>query len=270
MQRKACSQRQCANSPAIGRRITTGQVEARLNALPQFTTNIDGLDIHFIHVRSNDAHSLSLIVTHGWPGSIIDQLKIVEPLTNPTADGASVSDAFDIVIPSLPGHGFSGKPTATGWDPIRIARAWIVLMKRLGYTRFVAQGISGALDAEGRPVAWSHRFAGSSVAARYLPGWFRDGPDSDSTEGAIDLVYALPNMRVEYVRVEPQGIPTAFWRSVGPSHNVFVTESFIDELAAATKQDAVAYRRGVDGPGAARESRPRARRGTGGLGTAAA
>ena len=114
--------------------------EAQLNALPQFMTEIDGLDIHFIHVRSKHEHALPLIVTHGWPGSIIEQLKIIDPLTNPTAHGASASDAFHLVIPSLPGYGFSGKPTATGWDPIRIARAWIVLMKRLGYTKFVAQG----------------------------------------------------------------------------------------------------------------------------------
>src|SRR3954468_15942265 len=116
------------------------KVEARLNALPQFITNIDGLDIHFIHVRSKHENALPVIVTHGWPGSIIEQLKIIDPLTNPTAYGASASDAFDVVIPSLPGHGFSGKPTTTGWDPIRIARAWIVLMNRLGYRRYVAQG----------------------------------------------------------------------------------------------------------------------------------
>jgi pimeloyl-ACP methyl ester carboxylesterase len=114
--------------------------ETQLNVLPQFLTEIDGLDMHFIHVRSKHEHALPLIVTHGWPGSVIEQLKIIDPLTNPTAHGASASDAFDVVIPSLPGHGFSGKPTTTGWDPIRIARAWIVLMKRLGYTRFVAQG----------------------------------------------------------------------------------------------------------------------------------
>jgi pimeloyl-ACP methyl ester carboxylesterase len=115
-------------------------VEAKLNALPQFMTEIDGLDIHFIHVRSKHEDALPLIVTHGWPGSVIEQLKIVEPLTNPTANGASASDAFHLVIPSMPGYGFSGKPTTTGWDPVRIARAWTVLMKRLGYTRFVAQG----------------------------------------------------------------------------------------------------------------------------------
>ena len=114
--------------------------EARLNALPNFITEIDGLDIHFIHVRSKHENALPLIVTHGWPGSVIEQLKIIEPLTNPTAHGASASDAFHLVIPSLPGHGFSAKPTATGWDPIRTARAWIVLMNRLGYTRYAAQG----------------------------------------------------------------------------------------------------------------------------------
>ena len=116
------------------------KVEARLNALPQFITEIDGLDIHFIHVRSKHENALPLIVTHGWPGSVIEQLKIIDPLTNPTAHGASASDAFHLVIPSMPGYGFSGKPTTTGWDPVRIARAWIVLMKRLGYTQFVAQG----------------------------------------------------------------------------------------------------------------------------------
>jgi pimeloyl-ACP methyl ester carboxylesterase len=114
--------------------------EAKLNALPQFITEIDGLDIHFIHVRSPHADALPLIVTHGWPGSIIEQLKIIEPLTNPTAHGGSAADAFHLVIPSLPGYGFSAKPTATGWDPPRTARAWVTLMKRLGYTRFVAQG----------------------------------------------------------------------------------------------------------------------------------
>src|ERR671938_103428 len=116
------------------------EIEARLNALPQFMTNIDGLNIHFIHVRSNHPDALPVIITHGWPGSIIEQLKIIDPLTNPTASGGDASDAFDVVIPSLPGHGFSDKPTTTGWDPQRIARAWTVLMRRLGYRRFVAQG----------------------------------------------------------------------------------------------------------------------------------
>jgi pimeloyl-ACP methyl ester carboxylesterase len=116
------------------------KVESRLNGLPQFITEIDGLDIHFIHVRSKHENALPMIVTHGWPGSVIEQLKIVEPLTNPTAHGGSAAEAFHLVIPSMPGYGFSAKPTAPGWDPVRIARAWIVLMKRLGYSKFVAQG----------------------------------------------------------------------------------------------------------------------------------
>ena len=116
------------------------KVEAKLNSYPQFVTTIDGLDIHFIHVRSKQPNALPIIITHGWPGSIIEQMKVIDPLTNPTAYGGKAEDAFDVVIPSLPGYGFSGKPTAAGWDPAHIARAWIVLMKRLGYTRYVAQG----------------------------------------------------------------------------------------------------------------------------------
>ncbi len=116
------------------------KVEARLNALPNFITNIDGLDIHFIHVRSRHENALPMIITHGWPGSIIEQLKIIEPLTNPTAHGGNAADAFHLVIPSLPGYGFSGKPTAPGWNPVSIAKAWATLMQRLGYTKYVAQG----------------------------------------------------------------------------------------------------------------------------------
>jgi pimeloyl-ACP methyl ester carboxylesterase len=114
--------------------------EARLKALPHFITEIDGLDIHFIHVRSKHENALPLIVTHGWPGSVVEQLKIIEPLTDPTAHGGNESDAFHLVIPSMPGYGFSGKPTTPGWGPVRIAQAWIKLMQRLGYTRYVAQG----------------------------------------------------------------------------------------------------------------------------------
>lgn len=119
-------------------------VETKLNALPQFTTEIDGQEIHFIHVRSKNQKALPLIVTHGWPGSFIEQLKIIEPLTDPTAHGADATDAFDLVIPSMPGHGFSPAPPTLGWDPVRIAKAWLVLMERLGYHRFVAQGGVGA------------------------------------------------------------------------------------------------------------------------------
>jgi pimeloyl-ACP methyl ester carboxylesterase len=116
------------------------KLEAKLNALPQFTTNIDGVDIHFIHVRSRHKNALPVVVTHGWPGSVIEQLKIIAPLTDPTAYGGKAEDAFDVVIPSLPGYGFSGRPTDKGWNPERIARAWGILMQRLGYTRYVAQG----------------------------------------------------------------------------------------------------------------------------------
>jgi pimeloyl-ACP methyl ester carboxylesterase len=116
------------------------KVEARINSYPNFVTNIDGVDIHFIHVKSKHPNAMPLIVTHGWPGSIIEQLKIIEPLTEPTAYGGQPEDAFDVVIPSLPGYGFSGKPTELGWGPDRIARAWVALMKRLGYGRFAAQG----------------------------------------------------------------------------------------------------------------------------------
>jgi pimeloyl-ACP methyl ester carboxylesterase len=116
------------------------KVEAKLTALPQFITEIDGLDIHFAHVRSKHENALPIIVTHGWPGSLIEQIKIIDPLVNPTAHGGKASDAFHVVVPNMPGYGFSGKPTTTGWDPARIARAWAVLMKRLGYTRYVAQG----------------------------------------------------------------------------------------------------------------------------------
>jgi len=133
--------------------------EAKLKALPNFMTEIDGLDIHFIHVRSRHQDALPLIVTHGWPGSIVEQLKIIDPLTNPTAHGASASDAFHLVIPSMPGYGYSGKPSPTndGWDPARIARAWVVLMKRLGYDQFVAQGgdwgaaVSESMGAQAPP-----------------------------------------------------------------------------------------------------------------------
>jgi pimeloyl-ACP methyl ester carboxylesterase len=117
-----------------------GRVEARLNALPQFVTEIDGLDIHFIHAKSRQENALPLIITHGWPGSVIEMLNVVGPLTDPTAFGGDAEEAFDVVIPSLPGYGFSGKPTTTGWDPVHIADAWIVLMRRLGYRHYVAQG----------------------------------------------------------------------------------------------------------------------------------
>ena len=128
----------------LARYWTTGydwrKAEAKLNGLPQFVTTIDGVDIYFIHVRSRHPNALPVIITHGWPGSVIEQLKLIGPLTDPTSYGARAEDAFDVVIPAIPGYGFSGRPTGTGWDPDHIARAWAELMKRLGYTRYVAQG----------------------------------------------------------------------------------------------------------------------------------
>ena len=134
-----------------------GRVEERLNAFPHFITEIDGLDIHFIHVRSKHEDALPVIITHGWPGSIIEMLNVIGPLSDPTAHGADAEDAFDVVVPSMPGYGFSAKPTETGWDPVHIARAWITLMKGLGYTRFVAQGgdwgaqVTDVIGAEAPP-----------------------------------------------------------------------------------------------------------------------
>ena len=148
------------------------KVEARLNALPMFMTEIDGVDIHFIHVKSRHANALPLIITHGWPGSVIEQLKVIEPLTNPTAHGGQAEDAFDVVIPSMPGYGFSGKPTGTGWNPDRIARAWAELMKRLGYTRYVAQG-----GDWGSPV--------SSAMARQAPAGIARHPHQLAGDGTV-------------------------------------------------------------------------------------
>jgi pimeloyl-ACP methyl ester carboxylesterase len=147
------------------------QVEARLNALPQFRTQIDGLDVHFIHVRSSQPNALPQIVSHGWPGSIIEQLKIIGPLTNPTEHGGNASDAFDVVIPSLPGYGFSAKPAATGWGPDRIAGAWAVLMGRLGYNRYVAQG--GDWGTGSRPRWPVRRPRGCSASTSTSRRWFR-------------------------------------------------------------------------------------------------
>jgi epoxide hydrolase-like protein len=146
--------------------------EAKLNALPQFVTTIDGVDIHFIHVRSKVPNALPIIITHGWPGSIVEQMKLIGPLTDPTAYGGKAEDAFDVVIPSIPGFGFSGKPTTTGWDPAHVARAWVTLMKRLGYTRFVASG--SARHRQGDPdwqpaTPWSLRRRASGVRAPGRP-----------------------------------------------------------------------------------------------------
>ena len=143
------------------------KVETKLNSYPQFLTEIDGLDIHFLHVRSKHEDALPLIVTHGWPGSVIEQMKIIEPLTNPTAHGGSASDAFHLVIPSMPGYGFSGKPTAPGWDPEHIARAWVVLMKRLGYKQVRRR--KAAIGARSSPSSWARRQPRN--CSPFIPTW---------------------------------------------------------------------------------------------------
>ena len=174
--------------------------EARLNAQPQFITEIDGLDIHFIHVRSKHDNALPLIVTHGWPGSIVEQMKIIDPLTNPTAHGGTASEAFHLVIPSMPGYGYSGKPTTTGWDVAHIARAWIVLMKRLGYTKFVAQGGDwGAVITEQMGVQAPPELLGIHTN---MPGIFPDDIDKAASSGAPAPSGLSADEKVAYERLQ--------------------------------------------------------------------
>jgi pimeloyl-ACP methyl ester carboxylesterase len=218
------------------------KVEARLNALPQFITEIDGLDIHFIHVRSKHENALPLIVTHGWPGSIVEQLKIIDPLTNPTAHGASASDAFDVVVPSMPGYGYSGKPTTTGWGPDRIARAWVVLMKRLGYTQFVAQGGDwGSVITDLMGVQAAPELLGIHVN---MPGIFPVDIDQAAFSGAPAPSSLSADEKVAYERLQfvyQKGIAYGFQMGLRPQTLYAIADSPVGLAAYFLDHDARSY-----------------------------
>jgi pimeloyl-ACP methyl ester carboxylesterase len=218
------------------------KVEARLNTLPQFMTEIDGLDIHFIHVRSKHENALPLIVTHGWPGSVIEQMKIIDPLTNPTAHGGSASDAFHLVIPSIPGYGYSGKPTTTGWDGPHIARAWIVLMKRLGYTKFVAQGGDwGAVITEQMGLLAPPELLGIHVN---LPGVFPDDINNAAFSGAPAPSGLSPDEKLAYERLQfvyQKGIGYGYQLGQRPQTMYGIVDSPVGLAAYFLDHDARSY-----------------------------
>jgi pimeloyl-ACP methyl ester carboxylesterase len=218
------------------------KIEAKLNALPQFITEIDGLDIHFIHVRSKHENALPLIVTHGWPGSIIEQLKIIDPLTNPTAHGGDASDAFHLVIPSIPGYGYSGKPTTTGWDPDHIARAWVVLMKRLGYSKFVAQGGDwGTLISEVMGVQAAPELIGIHVN---MPGVIPNDIDKVALSGAPAPAGLSEDEKITYDRVQSvyqKGIAYGFQLGLRPQTLYGIADSPVGLAAYFLDHDARSY-----------------------------
>ena len=218
------------------------KVERKLNALPQFVTEIDGLDIHFIHVRSKHENALPLIVTHGWPGSIIEQMKIIDPLTNPTAHGAKASDAFHVVIPSMPGYGFSGKPTTTGWDPNHIARAWVALMKRLGYRRFVAQGGDwGAVVVDMMGLQAPPELLGIHTN---MPGIFPDDIDKAAFSGAPAPSGLSADEKVAYERLQfvyQKGIAYGFQMGLRPQTLYGIADSPVGLAAYFLDHDARSY-----------------------------
>jgi pimeloyl-ACP methyl ester carboxylesterase len=216
--------------------------EARLQALPNFITEIDGLDIHFIHVRSKHKDALPVIVTHGWPGSVVEQLKIVDPLTNPTAHGGSASDAFDVVIPSIPGYGYSGKPSSTGWDPVRIARAWVELMKRLGYERFVAQGGDwGAVVTDVMALQGAPELIGIHSN---MPGIFPADIDGAAFAGAPAPSGLSADERVAYDRLQfvyQKGIAYGYQMGLRPQTLYGIADSPIGLAGYFLDHDARSY-----------------------------
>ena len=216
--------------------------EAKLNALPQFITEIDGLDIHFIHVRSKHENALPLIVTHGWPGSIVEQLKIIEPLTNPTAYGGNASDAFDVVIPSMPGYGFSGKPATTGWDPAHIARAWTVLMLRLGYNKFVAQGGDwGAVIVELMGVQAPPELLGIHTN---MPGIFPTAIDQAAASGAPAPSGLSDDEKAAFERLQfvyQKGIAYGYQMGLRPQTLYGIADSPVGLAAYFLDHDARSY-----------------------------
>jgi pimeloyl-ACP methyl ester carboxylesterase len=216
--------------------------EAKLNAYPQFITEIDGLDIHFIHVRSKHENALPLIVTHGWPGSVVEQLKIVDPLTNPAAHGGKASDAFHLVIPSMPGYGYSGKPTSAGWDVTHIARAWVVLMKRLGYTKFVAQGGDwGALVTEEMAVQAPPELLGIHTN---MPGIFPADIDKAAFSGAPAPSGLSVDEKVAYERLQfvyQKGIAYGFQMGLRPQTLYGIADSPVGLAAYFLDHDARSY-----------------------------
>ena len=218
------------------------KVEARLNALPQFITEIDGLDIHFIHVRSKHENALPLIVTHGWPGSVIEQLKIIDPLTNPTAHDGSASDAFDVVIPSIPGYGYSGKPATTGWGPDHIARAWVTLMKRLGYTRFVAQGGDwGAVVVDMMGLQAARELLGIHTN---MPGIFPNDIDAAAFSGKPAPSGLSADEKVAYERLQfvyQKGIAYGFQMGLRPQTLYGIADSPIGLAGYFLDHDARSY-----------------------------